>query len=132
MIAETAIISPKAKIGKDVSIWHFAQIREDVVIGKNCIIGKNVYIDKGVVIGSNVKIQNNALIYSGTIIEDEVFVGPAVCFTNDKYPKAATNGKLKTEGQWNHGEIIVRKGASIGANSILGAARSGRSDFVME
>lgn len=119
MISKTAVVAKGVSLGKNVKIWHFTQIREGVNIGNNCIIGKNVYIDCEVKIGSNVKIQNNSLIYSGTVIEDDVFIGPAVCFTNDKYPRATISGKLKKKNDWNLGKIFVKKGASIGANSVI-------------
>ncbi|KKR78287.1 MAG: hypothetical protein UU23_C0001G0051 [Candidatus Curtissbacteria bacterium GW2011_GWA1_40_9] len=119
MIHETADISRKAKIGKNVTIWSQTQIREGATIGSSCIIGKNVYIDHDVKIGSNVKIQNNAQIFFKTIIENEVFIGPNACLVNDKYPRAAKLGKLKTKKDWQSGTIIIKKGSSIGAGAIL-------------
>lgn len=118
-IQNTTIVSPESKIGSNTKIWHYAQIREGVVIGKNCIIGKNVYIDKNVTIGSKVKIQNNASLYQGVTIEDEVFIGPHVCFTNDKWPRAAALDKLKTDSDWEISPTLIKKGASIGANSTI-------------
>lgn len=113
-------ISKKAKLGKNVKVWPLSRIREGVKIGDNCTIGSNVYIDHDVVIGNNVKVQNNVLIYFKTIIEDDVFVGPAVCLTNDKYPRSVTSdGKLKTGDDWKPGTIHIKKGASIGAGSII-------------
>lgn len=111
-IHETAIISPKAQIGKGSKIWVNVQIRENATIGSNCIIGKDVYIDHGVTIGDNCKIQNHVSIFNGVQIEDDVFVGPNVSFTNDKYPRAFNN-------DWEIVPIHVRKGASIGANSTI-------------
>lgn len=120
MIQETAIISEKATIGKDTRIWHFVQVREDSIIGSNCNIGKNVYVDFGVKIGNNVKIQNNASIFHGVTIEDGVFIGPHVCLTNDKNPRAInTDGSLKKDSDWEVTEIKVRKGASVGASSVV-------------
>ena len=120
MIHETAEVSEKAKIGKGTKIWHHAQIREDSVIGNNCVIGKNVYIDKGVKIGNNVKIQNNSSIYLGVTIEDGVFIGPHTCFSNDKFPRAINpDGSLKTDNDWVLKVTVVKKGASIGANSTI-------------
>lgn len=116
----TAEVSPKAQIGEGTRIWHQAQVREGVVIGKNCIVGKNVYIDFGVQIGDNVKIQNNALLYHGLTVEDGVFIGPAACLTNDVYPRAITpEGALKGNDDWEVGPIILRYGASIGAGAII-------------
>ena len=117
---KTAEVSKNTKIGKNVYIWHHAQIRENAKIGNNCIIGKNVYIDHDVIIGNNVKIQNNSSIYFGSKIEDGVFIGPHVCLTNDKSPRAITKeGKLKTNKEWNAEKIIVKKAASVGATSVI-------------
>lgn len=112
-VHSTADVSEKAVIGDGTKIWHQAQIRENVFVGKNCIIGKNVYIDLGVKIGNGVKIQNNVSVY-GAIIEDDVFVGPSVTFTNDKYPRAFIWGEHRRAKP-----IIARKGSSVGADSVL-------------
>lgn len=109
----TAEVSAKAKVGSGTKIWHQAQVREGAVIGGNCIIGKCVYIDFNVKIGSRVKIQNHVSIYHGVTIEDDVFVGPAVTFTNDLTPRAF---------RWDESMVVptlVKKGASIGANSTI-------------
>ena len=120
MKSDTAVVSEKAKIGNNVRIWHFAQIRENAEIGDNSIIGKNVYIDHEVKIGKNVKIQNNVSVYFGAKIEEGVFIGPHVCFTNDKMPRAINeDGELKSDKDWKVGKIIVKKGASIGACSVI-------------
>jgi UDP-2-acetamido-3-amino-2,3-dideoxy-glucuronate N-acetyltransferase len=109
-----------AKIGEGTCVWNQSQVREKVQIGDNCIIGKNVYIDYGVVIGKNVKIQNNVSVYNGVKIEDGVFVGPHVCFTNDKKPRAINpDESLKNTEDWEVGGILVKKGASLGANSTI-------------
>lgn len=119
-IHESADVSPKAKIGKNTKIWNWVQIRENAEIGENCIISKGVYIDFGVKIGNNVKIQNNVSVYHGVTIEEGVFIGPNVCLTNDKNPRAITpNGKLKTTDDWKVLPIIIKKGASIGANATI-------------
>lgn len=119
-IDKTALVSEKSKIGDNVSIWRFTQIRENSVIGDNCIVGMGVYIDCDVCIGKNVKIQNNVSIYHGATIEDGVFVGPHVCFTNDKNPRAIDDkGNLLTDDGWEVSKILVKKGASIGANSTI-------------
>ena len=119
-IHPTAEISPKAEIGSGTRIWHLVQIREGVTIGRNCIIGKDVYIDFDVKIGDNVKIQNSALVYHGVRIEDGVFVGPQVCFTNDRNPRAITpDGLLKGNDDWEVGPILIKYGASLGAGSIV-------------
>ena len=109
----TAEVSEKAKIGKGTKIWHQAQIREGAIIGENCNLGKGVYVDFDVKIGNNVKIQNYVSVYHGVEIEDDVFVGPAAVFTNDKHPRAW----LWDETRLCHTKI--RKGASIGANATI-------------
>lgn len=120
MIHKTADVSQKIKIGKGTKIWHQAQIREGTKVGNNCIIGKGVYIDCGTAIGNNVKIQNYSSIYQHAVIEDGVFIGPYVCLTNDKNPRAITSdGKLKLESDWKIGTTLIKKGSSIGAGSII-------------
>ena len=119
-IHPTAEVSPAAKIGSGSRVWHLVQIREGVEIGQNCIVGKDVYIDFDVQIGDNVKIQNSALIYHGATIEDGVFIGPQACLTNDRFPRAITSdGQLKGAEDWIVGPILVKRGASVGAGSIV-------------
>lgn len=112
-IAPSAIIDPTARIGKGTKIWAFTQVGEHAVIGENCVIGNGVYIDRFTKIGNSVRIHNKALIYHGVIIEDKVFIGPAACFTNDKYPKSGEIRDLSGKS-W-----VVREGASIGANAVI-------------
>jgi acetyltransferase-like isoleucine patch superfamily enzyme len=117
---KTADISIKSKIGAGTLIWNEAQVREDVVIGKNCILGKGVYIDKGCLIGDQVKIQNYSSLYRVTLVENYVFIGPYVCFANDKYPRASTiENELKTDLDWNNYTTRVCEGASLGAGVVV-------------
>jgi UDP-2-acetamido-3-amino-2,3-dideoxy-glucuronate N-acetyltransferase len=119
-IHPTADVSPNASIGEGTSIWHQAQVREKVSLGKNCIIGKGVYIDFEVCLGDNVKVQNYVSIYHGVTLEDGVFVGPHVCFTNDLRPRAINpDGTLKAADDWVLSRTIVRRGAALGANSTI-------------
>jgi UDP-2-acetamido-3-amino-2,3-dideoxy-glucuronate N-acetyltransferase len=119
-IHPTADVSEQAQIGDATSIWHQAQIREGVIIGKQCIIGKGVYIDAEVMIGDNVKIQNYVSVFHGVTIEDGVFVGPHVCFTNDLHPRAVNpDGSLKAADDWELSSTLIRKGAALGANSTI-------------
>ena len=116
----TADVSPEAMIGDDTKVWSYAQIRERAHVGRQCIIGKNVYVDFDVHIGDRVKIQNNCSVYHGVTLEDGVFVGPHVCFCNDLIPRAITpDGELKSADDWEVSPIVVKRGASIGAGSIL-------------
>ncbi len=119
-IHPTADVSSGAVIGEGSSIWHQAQVREGAIIGQNCIIGKGVYIDAGVQIGSNVKIQNYVSVFHGVTLEDGVFVGPHVCFTNDMRPRAINpDGSLKAATDWVLSETHICSGAALGANSTI-------------
>jgi acetyltransferase-like isoleucine patch superfamily enzyme len=116
----TAEVSPDAVIGDGTSIWNQAQVRERARIGAGCIIGKNVYVDSDVVIGDRVKVQNNVSLFHGVTVEDGVFVGPHVCFTNDRVPRAINvDGSPKTDADWEVSPTLVRHGAALGANSTI-------------
>ena len=111
-IHPSAEVSDKAQIGDGTKIWNLAQVREDCVIGENCIISKNVYIDTKVVLGNRVKVQNNVNVYHGVEVEDDVFLGPSMTFTNDFYPRAFN-------ADWEITNTYVKRGASIGANATI-------------
>lgn len=120
MKANSADIDKSALIADSARIWHLAQVRENAVIGENCIIGRGAYIDAGVLVGDNCKIQNNALVYAPAVLEDGVFVGPAVVFTNDAFPRAINpDGSLKSASDWESKGVTVRRGAAIGARSVV-------------
>lgn len=109
----TAVIDGGAVIGNDTKIWHFSHIMASAVIGERCILGQNVMVANKVVIGNGVKIQNNVSLYEGLTIEDDVFIGPSVVFTNIKNPRSFIERKqqfLTTK---------IRKGATIGANATI-------------
>ena len=99
-------------IGTNTNIWQFCVVLPEAVIGNNCNICSNCFIENKVKIGNNVTIKNGVQIWDGITIEDDVFIGPNVTFCNDRYPKSK-NKNYKME------QIIVRKGASIGANSTI-------------
>ena len=111
-VHETADVSKDAKISAGTKIWNQAQVRETAIIGKDCIIGKSSYIDVGVVIGNNVKIQNFVSVYDGVVLEDDVFIGPSVTFTNDLYPRANSTSRA-----WS--KTLVKEGASIAAGTVI-------------
>jgi len=116
----SAEISSASTIGENTRIWNHVQVREGVRIGKNCILGKNVYVDSHVRIGDNCKIENNCSVYRGVILEDGVFVGPHVVFTNDKVPRAINpDGSIKSSYDWMVGKTLVKFGAAIGAHSVI-------------
>ena len=112
LIHETAEVSPDALIGRGTKIWHYAQVRESVVIGENCNIGKSVYVDKNVKIGNNVKIQNGVSLYDGIEVEDDVLLGPHCSFTNDLYPRAFNE-------DWKIVPTLVKRGTAIGSNATI-------------
>lgn len=111
-IHPTANVAANALIGLGTKIWINVQIREGVEIGPECIISKDVYIDHAVKIGARCKIQNSVSVYHGVTIEDEVFVGPNVAFTNDRVPRAFNP-------DWVITTTRVQTGASIGANATI-------------
>jgi UDP-2-acetamido-3-amino-2,3-dideoxy-glucuronate N-acetyltransferase len=116
----TAEVAEDATIGDGTSIWHHCQIRPRAHIGQNCILGKGVYVDADVTIGDNVKIQNYSSVYHGVTLEDGVFVGPHVCFTNDMRPRAINpDGTLKAATDWKVSTTLVKRGAALGANSTI-------------
>jgi acetyltransferase-like isoleucine patch superfamily enzyme len=118
-IAGSADVDERATLGDGTTVWHLAQVREDAALGRNCIIGRGAYVGPGVRMGDNCKLQNHALVYEPAVLEDGVFVGPAVVFTNDHYPRAvAPDGTLKRGDDWEAVGVRVREGGSIGARSV--------------
>jgi UDP-2-acetamido-3-amino-2,3-dideoxy-glucuronate N-acetyltransferase len=113
-IHESSFVDDNVLIGKGTKIWHFSHILSNVSLGKNCIIGQNVCIGPNVKIGNNVKIQNNVSVYEGVILEDDVFCGPSMIFTNVYIPRSA-HPKKRNE----YLETLVKKGSTIGANSTI-------------
>lgn len=119
-IHPTADVAAQAAIGGGTRIWHHAQVREGARIGDYCIVGKGAYIDIGVTVGNKVKIQNGAYVYHGTTVEDGVFIGPGVVLTNDQLPRAINpNGSLKSDADWKVSSVLIRQGASIGAQAVV-------------
>jgi len=107
-----AVVDEGARIGRGTKVWHFAHVRGSAKVGSGCIIGKDVYVDANVTIGNNVKIQNGVSVYQGVKIEDDVFCGPHMTFTNDLYPRAFGDS-------WEITDTFVKRGASIGANATI-------------
>jgi UDP-2-acetamido-3-amino-2,3-dideoxy-glucuronate N-acetyltransferase len=111
-IHATAIVEDGAVVGEGTRIWHHSHIRSGSRIGERCTVGFAVYVDVGVEIGAGCKIQNHASLYRGLTLEDDVFVGPSVTFTNDRYPRA-------DDAEWDVVPTRVRAGASVGANATV-------------
>ena len=109
----TAVVDEPMEIGDSTQIWHFSHIMSGAKIGRDCIIGQNVFIGKDVILGNNIKVQNNVSIYSGVILEDDVFCGPSVVFTNVFNPRSFISRKKEFR------KTVVRKGATIGANATI-------------
>jgi UDP-2-acetamido-3-amino-2,3-dideoxy-glucuronate N-acetyltransferase len=112
-IHPTAVIDHGAVVGAGVRIWHFCHVMGGAAIGANCNIGQNVYIDANVTIGKGCKIQNNVSIYKGVTLEDEVFCGPSMVFTNVFHPRAAIRRMDEAR------PTLVKRGASLGANCTI-------------
>ena len=113
-IHESSYVDSNVKIGHGTKIWHFSHVQTGASIGENCSIGQNVNISNNVKIGNHVKIQNNVSVYEGVELEDYVFCGPSMVFTNDltprsKYPKGSTS----------YQKTLVKYGATIGANATI-------------
>ena len=126
-INEYAVVDENVEIGEFTKIWHFSHIQSGARIGHHCTIGQNVNIGNNVTIGNYVKIQNNVSVYEGVTLEDYVFCGPSMVFTNirdprSKYPQVGSQYYIKT---------LVREGASLGANSTIVCGHTiGRFAFI--
>jgi UDP-2-acetamido-3-amino-2,3-dideoxy-glucuronate N-acetyltransferase len=112
-VHETAVVDPGCEVGKGSKIWHFTHVIKGSKIGRNCNIGQNVMIGPDVTIGEGCKIQNNVSIYKGVTLEDEVFCGPSMVFTNVYNPRSAIRRMDEIR------PTLVRQGASLGANSTI-------------
>jgi len=112
---ESAYIDEPCEIGDDTKIWHFSHVQSGSKIGKKCILGQNVNIGNNVTIGNYVKIQNNVSVYEGVILEDYVFCGPSMVFTNVIDPRS----KYPQVGAQFYRRTLVKEGASLGANCTI-------------
>lgn len=110
---ETAVIDLPCEIGTQTRIWHFSHVMAHSRIGARCNIGQNVVVSPGCVVGNGVKIQNNVSVYTGVMVEDDVFLGPSMVFTNVINPRAFIERKSE------YRPTVVRRGASIGANATI-------------
>lgn len=124
-VHESSLVDEGADIGKGTKIWHFSHICSTAKIGDGCSIGQNVYIGPNTLIGNNVKIQNNVSVYEGVVLEDDVFCGPSMVFTNVINPRSAVCRRDEFK------RTIVKKGATIGANATIVCGHTlGRFVFV--
>ncbi len=114
-VHESSYIDEGVTIGSGTAVWHFCHIMGDVEIGRDCRIGQNVAIGPGVRIGNNVKIQNNVSVYRGVMLEDDVFCGPSMVFTNVLAPRSA----FPRDPDEDFLPTLVRRGATIGANATI-------------
>ena len=112
-VHESSYVDEPRSIGPGTTIWHFCHIMKNSRIGAGCNIGQNVVISPDVVIGNNVKIQNNVSVYTGVVLEDDVFCGPSMVFTNVINPRSHVARKNEYK------RTLVGKGASLGANSTI-------------
>lgn len=109
----TACIDEPYDIGEGTKIWHFCHVMANASIGVGCMLGQNVFVGRGVVIGNHVKIQNNVSVYEGVELEDYVFCGPSMVFTN------VINPRSEIERKEEFRPTLVKRGATLGANSTV-------------
>ena len=112
-VHSSSFVDEPCEIGAGTKIWHFSHVMSNCRIGERCNIGQNVVISPDVVIGDNVKIQNNVSVYTGCILEDDVFCGPSMVFTNVVNPRSHVTRRDEYK------RTLVRRGASMGANSTI-------------
>ncbi|MFL5501065.1 MAG: DapH/DapD/GlmU-related protein [Gemmatimonadaceae bacterium] len=112
-IHESAYVDDGAQIGSDTKVWHFCHVLGGAIIGERCSLGQNVVVMNGVRIANNVKIQNNVSVYEGVELEDDVFCGPSMVFTNVVNPRSHVSRKNE------YRRTLVKKGATIGANATI-------------
>ena len=121
----TATVDEGAVLGAGTSVWHYSHLMPGATVGRGCILGQNVYVGRDVRVGDGVKIQNNVSVYEGVELEDRVFCGPSVVFTNVREPRADIDRKAEIA------PTLVREGATLGANAtIVCGSTVGRHAFV--
>ena len=124
-VHESSYVDEPCEIGEGTKIWHFSHVMSNSRIGRRCNIGQNVVVSPQVTIGDNVKIQNNVSVYTGVILEDDVFCGPSMVFTNVVNPRSHVSRKDE------YRTTLVKRGASIGANATVVCGHTiGRYAFI--
>lgn len=122
---ESSFIDDNVSIGEGTKIWHYSHFCSGSTIGQNCIFGQNTMVANDVVVGSNVKVQNNVAIYTGTVIEDDVFLGPSCVLTNVTNPRSQVKRHSLFE------KTLIKRGATVGANAtIVCGITLGRYSFI--
>jgi UDP-2-acetamido-3-amino-2,3-dideoxy-glucuronate N-acetyltransferase len=109
----TAVVDEPVEIGVKTQIWHFSHVMSGAKIGESCIIGQNVFVGKGAILGNNIKVQNNVSVFDGVILEEDVFCGPSMVFTNVYNPRSFISRKKEFR------KTLVKRGATIGANATV-------------
>ena len=112
-VHESAYVDDGATIGAGTKVWHFCHVLGGAVIGERCVLGQNVVVMNGTRMGNNVKLQNNVSVYEGVELEDDVFCGPSMVFTNVLNPRAHVSRRHEYQ------KTLVRRGATIGANATI-------------
>jgi len=126
-VHESSYVDPGAHIGARSRVWHFSHVMDGAWIGEDCVLGQNVFVARGARVGNRVKIQNNVSVYEGVTLEDDVFCGPSVVFTNVLYPRSPYPKDPKVD----YAKTLLREGASVGANAtIICGVTVGRWAFV--
>ena len=126
-VHESSYVDENVKIGDGTRIWHFSHVSTGAEIGEKCNFGQNVFIANGVKIGNFVKIQNNVSVYEGVTLEDYVFCGPSMVFTNVRTPRC----EYPRNTAKDYADTLIRRGASIGANAtIVCGTTLGKNAFV--
>jgi UDP-2-acetamido-3-amino-2,3-dideoxy-glucuronate N-acetyltransferase len=121
----SACVDEPSSIGEGTQIWHFSHVMSGAVIGARCVLGQNVFVAAGVSIGDGARVQNNVSLYQGTVVEDEVFLGPSCVLTNVVNPRSEVDRRARFE------TTRLRRGATVGANAtILGGVTVGRYAFI--
>lgn len=124
-IHPSAYVDEPCEIGEGTKIWHFCHVMKNARIGRACILGQNVHVGPNVIIGDRCKIQNNVSLYDGVVLEDEVFCGPSMVFTNVINPRSAIERKSEFK------QTLIKKGATIGANAtVICGVTVGRHAFI--
>jgi UDP-2-acetamido-3-amino-2,3-dideoxy-glucuronate N-acetyltransferase len=122
---ESAYLDTGCQVGAGTQIWHFCHLMNGVIIGRRCILGQNVFLAEGVMLGDNVKVQNNVSLYTGTVVEDDVFLGPSCVFTN------VTNPRSQVVRHSLYEKTRLRRGCTVGANAtVVCGVTVGRYAFI--